>query len=167
MNSNSIYNTIDYINNSFRYPILNKIHGYPTFVTLTKLKKQLNTNAMGVSCDLGGGRHGHLGLVLSPEEYALVSDTPYEFPEHPGTFNLARNTAHEVAITQREAHYERLRVFREAVEVQKALVKQIVAAIDDEFVEELKDESTNDISYSIPEILSYLFEHFAKALNQQ
>ena len=117
---------------------------------------------MGVSCDLGGGRHGHLGLVLSPEEYALVSDTPYVAPEHPGNFELARNTAHEVAITQREAYYENLRVFRESVEVHKALVKQIVAAIDDEFLEELKDDETNDISKSIPEILSYLFENFAE-----
>ena len=74
---NSVFNTIDYINNSFVYPTLTQIHGYPTFVTLNKLKKQLKLNARSVSSDLGGGMHGHLGLVLTPEDYAQVSQTPY------------------------------------------------------------------------------------------
>ena len=76
---NSIYNTVDYINNLFVYPSLNKIHGYPNYVSLLKLKKQLKTKAKSVSTDLGDGAHGHLGLVLSPDEYETVSRTLYEF----------------------------------------------------------------------------------------
>ena len=157
---NSVYNTVDYINNSFVYPSLNRIHGYPTYVSLLKLKKQLKTNAKSVSTDLGGGSHGHLGLVLSPEEYATVSRTPYEFPAHPGDFTLPRNTPSDEAMIYREQYYEQLRLYREAVEVRKALIKQIVAAVEDQFLDELRDEASNDIEESIPDILKYLFDNF-------
>ena len=30
--------------------------------------------------DLGGGAHGHLGLVILAAEYALVSPVPYAIP---------------------------------------------------------------------------------------
>ena len=152
---NSVYNTVDYINNSFVYPTLNRIHGYPSYASLLKLKKQLKSNAKSVSTDLGGGAHGHLGLVLSPEEYGTVSQTPYEFPDHPGEFNLPRNSSSDEAMILREHYYEELRLYQEAVEVKKALVKQIIAAVEDQFLDELKDETSNDIENSIPDILTY------------
>ena len=160
-NMNTLLNTIDYINNSFEYPTLTKIHSYPTFVSLTKLKKQLKTNAKSVSSDLGDGANGHWGLVLTPTEYALVIQTPYVFPDKPGYFDLPRNTASDEAMILRDMYYEELQTFWEAVEVWKALVKQIVAAVDKEFLEEFRDEMTNDITKSVVEILTYLFKNFA------
>ena len=62
---------------------------------------------------------------------------------------------------RQEFYHEELRTFREAVEVKNALIRQIVAAVDDQFLEELKDEQTNNIDKSIPEILAYLFANFA------
>ena len=118
--------TTDYVNNSFPFPTLTKIHGYPTFVSLLKLKNQLKTNAKSVSSDLGGGALGHLGLVLTPEEYALVSDTPFVFPNRPDDFDLPRNTAPDEAMILQEMYYNEVKNFREAVEVQKALLKQII-----------------------------------------
>ena len=86
-----LYQYIDYATTHFEYPTLDKIHGKPTFSTLTTLKKQLKSNAQSVVSDLGGGAHGHLGLVLSPEEYTAVSNTAYTRPDHPGPFILPRN----------------------------------------------------------------------------
>ena len=83
--------TADYVKNSFPFPTLTKIHGYPTFVSLLKLKNQLKTNAKSVSSDLGGGALGHLGLVLTPEEYALVSVTPFIFPNRALFFRIDRH----------------------------------------------------------------------------
>ena len=108
---NPPFNTIDYINNSFMYPTLTKIHGYPTFVTLQKLKNQLKSNARAVSSDIGDGAHGHLGLVLTPQEYASVSDTPYELSAHPGVFNIPRNADVAEAVRRREAYKEHMRNF--------------------------------------------------------
>ena len=149
-----------HINNSFVNPTQNKIHGYPAFVSLTKLKKQLKINAQSVFSDLAGGSHGHLGLVLAPEEYALVSQTPYDFPAHPGEFTLQRNTASDEAMIHWETYYEHLRTCREAVKVQKALIKQIIAAVEDQFLEEFLDYIIKDMTRAIQEILTYLFDNF-------
>ena len=61
---------IDYVSTVFQYPVLTKIHDTPTFNLLKRIKDELKANAGNIQCDLGGGRHGHLGLVLNPTEYA-------------------------------------------------------------------------------------------------
>ena len=64
---------IDYRNIFFEFPELDRISGEPNADSLIKLKKQLKSNASSVASNLGDGLHGHLGLVINPAEYALVS----------------------------------------------------------------------------------------------
>ena len=68
----------------FEYATLSKIHGEPDYDQLKILKDKLKANATKIPSDLGGGNFGHLGLVLSPAEYANVSAVPYVRPVHPG-----------------------------------------------------------------------------------
>lgn len=68
----------------FPYCTIPKLHGEPTYKTLKALKDKIKANASVVQSDLGGGAHGHLGLVLVPLEYANSSATPYLRPAHPG-----------------------------------------------------------------------------------
>eukprot|EP00957_Ditylum_brightwellii_P119949 9154156-Ditylum_brightwellii.AAC.1 len=42
---------------------------------LLTLWNEIQTNAQAVSTTLGGGRHGHLGLVMTPQDYALIPNT--------------------------------------------------------------------------------------------
>ena len=157
----SPFNNVDYANTCFEYPTLIKIHGAPTFQTLSTLKNQLKANAQSVvSCNLGGGAHGHLGLVLTPTEYLTVSNTAYETPILP-VLTIPRNTDAADAVRRRDAHLEKVRLFREVNDVKKALIRQIVASIDGTYLDELRNENTNTIQKTIPEILSYLFENFA------
>ena len=155
------YKSIEYYTSCFEYPVLDKIHGMPTFITLTKMKKQLQSNAQSITSDLGGGGHGHLGLVLTPEEYSTVSNDAYVAPVHPSVLAIPRNADAAEAVRRENAFQKRIKLFRETVDVQKALMRQIVAAIDREYLAELRDEKTNFISKSIPEILDYLFDNFA------
>ena len=75
---------IDYVNTYFEFPSLTRIHGKPTYASLKIIKDELFANATAVTSDLGGGAHGHLGLVLTPAEYVAVSAVPYVRPAHPG-----------------------------------------------------------------------------------
>ena len=65
-----------------------------------------------MASNLGGGAHGHLGLVVTPAEYVLVSAVPYGRPVHPGPLVLPSGTG--VTNLQREIsrdqHKEDLRV---------------------------------------------------------
>ena len=65
---------IDYTTAKFELPVLEKIHGESSYESLKNLKKQLKTNALSLSSDLGGGEHGHLSLVLTSEEYPFFKD---------------------------------------------------------------------------------------------
>ena len=79
---------INYVETYFEYPTLTRIHGAPTYDTLKTLKDQLKANATSVTSDLGGGNHGHLGLVLDAPEYVNVSVVPYVRPLHPGNLRI-------------------------------------------------------------------------------
>ena len=111
---------------------------------------------MTVISDLGGGQFGHLGLVLTPGEYALVSNVPFVRPIHSGALNIPQGTAHHEAVRLRDEHHENIRVFRETLQVEKALIKQIVVAVDPEYLRELRNEMTNTITLTVPEILDHL-----------
>ena len=71
----------NYRETTFEYADLTAIHGEPTYEALTILLNQLKANARSVRTSLGGGNHGYLGLLLSPEQYASIApNTPFVYP---------------------------------------------------------------------------------------
>jgi hypothetical protein len=74
----------NYKDTFFEYPDGIKIHGQPSLETLIQLKKELKANAASVPSNLSDGLNRHLGTVLNPPSYALVSDVPFVPPVHPG-----------------------------------------------------------------------------------
>ena len=157
-----IFPSIDYANAYFEFPHLSKISGEPDYKSLKALKKQLKANAIAVVSNLGGGGYGHLGLVLTPAEYQLVSQTAYVRLPHPGPLNIVPGTAHHEAVRLREEHHESIRVFHETLQVEQTLKKQIVASIEPEYLRELRDENTNTITMTISGILNHLFTHYGQ-----
>ena len=68
---------VNYVKTYFIHPALTMVHGEPAYSSLKTLKQEIKVNASRVTLDLGGGAHGHLGLILAPTEYASISSTPY------------------------------------------------------------------------------------------
>ena len=62
---------------SFPVPTLARISGEPDCQTPDKLKKQLIRNATSAKSVLGGGLHGHMGLLLSATACAVQTATPF------------------------------------------------------------------------------------------
>ena len=153
---------INYVLTYFEFPILTKIHGPPCHDTLTKIADELKANAASVSSDLGGGAYGHVGLILSDEEYAKIPGTvPYTRPVHPGTLTIASGTAQHAATALREDHKTAIKLFREVQDVEKCLIKQLVAAIDPTYLKSLRNRITNSITADIPTIIEHLKTNFA------
>ena len=151
---------IDYVDTYFEIPTLTKIHGEPTYFQLKELKNELKPNITSVTTDLGGGGHGHLGLVLTPAEYLTVSATAYNRPPHPGTLTIAPGTAQHEATRLRNDHKEAIRLFREAVDVEKALIKQLVTAIEPKYLTSLQDATSNAITIPLHDVLTHLFTRY-------
>ena len=151
---------IDYKGTCFDYPEITKIHGEPTLGGMIDLEGQIDANAMTVHTSLGGGQHGHLGLTKTQERYAEIEDTePYQRPVNPGILEVEGGTAFEIA-QQKAQHDEATRLFREVLGVERALIQQIISAIDNKFLQALKNPVTGKIDRTIPEIFEYLYANF-------
>ena len=148
----------NYADTVFEYDRLTKIHGEPTYDSLLKIKNELKANAQTVECSAGGGQYGMLGLVLTPEEYALLSNVPFERPDHPGTFQLPQGTTQVQARALEVTFNRRLREYKECRNVEKALKKQLIQAIDNTWLAGLRNTTTNAINQDIPAILTHLFD---------
>ena len=116
---------VDYITTYFENKALTKVIGAPDYEQLNILRNELKANACSVQSDLGGGRHGHLGLLVTAVEYAFVSATPFIRPVHPGPLVIPAGIPNYQQQLIREHHREDLRIFNKAENVEKALIKQL------------------------------------------
>jgi hypothetical protein len=64
---------INYQETYFEFPELTKLQGEQTSESLYKLRYELKANAQSVYSNLSDGANGHLALVLSDAQYALIT----------------------------------------------------------------------------------------------
>ena len=95
----------------FTYPDLTPIHGEPSYETLKTLHNQLKANARAVRTNLGRGNHGYLALVLTPEQYAIVSTVPFVRPVHPGHLTIPPYQLPHIVADQSARHNEAVRLY--------------------------------------------------------
>jgi hypothetical protein len=111
--------------------VLTKIHGKPVYESLQNVLIELKANASSVPSTLGGGQHGHLGLLLSTVRYLTVPlAVPWVTPGNPGLFAPPdAGTGPQI-----EAARDVWRGLKQAFDIcqatDKALVAQLVEAID-------------------------------------
>ena len=153
---------INYKDLYFEHKELKRIHGEPTFEILHQLEKDLKTNAHTVPSTLGGGRFGHLGLVLNPFKYSLLSNTPFQFPQHPGVYVVLQGLTRDEAHLHKERYEQQLALFHEVFGVQKALMNQIIEAIEATYLDGLRSTLTNTINQPIYVVLQYLFSTYRR-----
>ena len=153
--------TTDYKNTYFQHPSLTSIRGAPTYESLSIIYKEIKANANSVPTTLGGGNHGHLGLVITQTAYERIAPgTPYNRPANPGFFDVVQDgTQYQIAQAQ-ELHRRNLKAFNEANLIERTLIQQIKEAIEPEYIEGLVNEETGLVVGTIPEIMAYLFETY-------
>jgi hypothetical protein len=152
----------NYRESVFRHADLTRIHGEPNFSSLKILSREIKANARSVHSTLGGAAHGHLGLVLSPAQYALVSDTPFERVAYPGPLVIQAGTTRIVADELERNHKEQIRVFREVLGVENALKSQLTKAIEPTYLTALIDPDTYDLQGTIFDNLRFLMATYGK-----
>ena len=158
----------DYTNIYFQVRELTRIHGEPTYPQLQLVLNQIKANASSVQSNLVGRIHSHLGHVFSPEDYEKVSlGTPYERLLMPAPLHIPTNM--KIHKTQRlQAKIKEARkLYRETVDVEKALTKQIVAAIEKKYLQAIENTITKSITeQSVKKIVYTLTEPLITVLTQ-
>ena len=122
---------------------ITKIEGQPTEEDLTQLILELS-NALGsVATELGGGEHGHVGMVIDEMEYITFSKNGEIFiaPTNPGPYPKypdANAIVREQQIAKHKAKQNEYQTFQ-AVEAYAQ--KAIVDAVDLEWLAEIKSDT--------------------------
>ena len=64
----------------------------------------MKVNALSVYSNLSDGEHGHIALVLSASQYALLTNQPFVLPKHPGVLSIPEGTTAALAVEERDKH---------------------------------------------------------------
>ena len=133
-----------------------KIYGQPTNKDLDKLDEELTAIASSFPSELGGGAHGHAGLVKSVADYELFAPgTPFIIPANPGHYPQGPIPAAQRA--QREAEHKALVVqFQTCVGVSKGLKDLILQAVEEDFLLEIRDEGIAYLNVTPLQMLTHL-----------
>ena len=117
----------------------------PTPATTRLLRREVYANARSVPSTLGGGEHGHLGLVMPEEEYVLISNNgeTYELPDKPEVPMYVNGVAQRER--QKTEYQQERETYHDARAVQNQLKAQLMLAIPEMYHEAIAD---TDLGYS-------------------
>jgi hypothetical protein len=138
----------------FPHSSLPKVAGEPTFEDLNDIQRLLNTNAMSVASYEGGGIRGHLGIIMTDEEYFAIAVDVFPVPNNPGPSAavVLGMTASVIAETTR-LHREATQVYRTYHNVDQKL---IIESFDDAYCNALSDEIVGYANCTSLQLLTHL-----------
>eukprot|EP00957_Ditylum_brightwellii_P078525 5970737-Ditylum_brightwellii.AAC.1 len=104
--------------------------GEPNYDSINALCMQLHGNAGAILTGLGGGRHSHIGLVMDPALYTILSAAVYLAPAlpnrtPPGTLTAVEKEEAEKIYLKAKGEYDDYNT------MQELLKAQLQEAVDD------------------------------------
>ena len=132
------------IRDELRKETATKIHGQPTDHDVTLLEKELIAIAATIPSTLGGGNHGHAGLIVEPAKYlTMTGGTAFTQPGNPGIYpaGLAPNAAAGTRAREEAEHKELIAQYEIHKGVEQALKDIIIQAVDEDYLLEIEDET--------------------------
>jgi hypothetical protein len=153
--------TPDELNAGFPHSSLPKVTGEPTFEDLKVIRRILITIAMSVASYEGGGRYGHLGIIMTNEEYFAVAVDVFPVPNNPGpsaSFVASMTTA--VIVEATRLHKDATQVYR-THNVDQDIKNLMIEAFDDAYLNALSDEIAGYANCTSLQLLTHLLTYYA------
>ena len=146
------------IREEVRKETVTKIHGQPTNQDLTTLEKELIAILANIPTTLGGGNHGHAGILMEPTRYILTAGVPFNNPANPGNYPLtvAGNAAAGVRARAEAEHKEEVREYETFQGVIQATKDIFLEAVDHEYLLEIEDEILGFLNQTPMDMLNHL-----------
>jgi hypothetical protein len=115
---------VEEIINGVPNPVLPKIDNEPTFEDIQITTRLLNAYAISIPSMVGGGAHGHLGIIMSQVEYMAVPASPWVEPFNPNAIPMIPPGTNAVDAAQlAHMHAECRRIYNNHINVDQALKK--------------------------------------------
>lgn len=133
-----------------------KVHGQPTNRDIDRLEDELTAIASSFHSELGGGLHGHAGLIKSDADYDLIAPgTPFVFPANPGVYPAGAMTTAQRP--QREAEHKALIVqFQTCIGASKGLKDLILKSVEEDYLLELRSVGIGYLNVTPLQMLTHL-----------
>jgi len=147
----------------------NKITGEPCYNDIRQLRTVIYENAASYNTPLGGGNHGHLGMVMPALNYANVSPTPWVDPPEPAAvvvFDQVAPTAAQIAEAHR-THSLALKTRREFQNLDRALTRVLVDTIEPLYLKPFHEEYIGLLGKSTQQLLEALIASYGYILPQE
>jgi hypothetical protein len=117
-----------------------KIHGQLTDQDITTLKKELVSIAASIPSGLGGGNHGHAGIIVEATKHLTMAGVAFNNPIQLGIYpaGLATNAAAGTKAREEAEHKELLAQYKIFKGVEQALKDIILEAVQHDYLLETK-----------------------------
>jgi hypothetical protein len=117
---------------------------------------------MSVASYKGGGHHGHLGIIMTREEYFAIAVDVFPMPANsgPSAAVVTGMTAAVIAETTR-LQREATQVYRTYHNVDEAIKKLIIESFDDAYCNALSDKIVGYANCTSLQLLTHLLTYYA------
>lgn len=140
----------------FPYPVLTPIIDAPAIPSLKKLKREMYANALAITSKRGGGKNGHLALVMPSNKYLARPNAEFFTPPpHPGEAP-ATATSTPMVIENHRVYNAKLKEHDDFTVVVGELKKQLLAAVPDTYLAILADDEMGYADVSCLTIVTHL-----------
>jgi len=119
-------------------------------------------NASAIPSTVGGGNHGHFGLVIEAPKYLQVTGVAFVAPPNPGPVPLARRpfmTPAEIE-NERQTHRAELVAFQTYHNCDKALQNQLITAVEERYIKGLHQGIVGYSNRTTYKFLAHLYAHY-------
>ncbi len=147
------------IREEVRKETVTKIHGQLTNHDLTILEKELIAIPANIPTTLGGGNHGHAGILMDPARYLIVTGgVAFANPANPRNYpaNVPRNGAAGIRARAEVEHKEEVKEYETFQGVMQATKDIILEAVYHEYLLEIEDEIIGFLNQTPTDMLNYL-----------
>jgi hypothetical protein len=145
----------------FPIKILPTINDEPDYGNINNMVQLLYGNAATLATTLGGGQHGHIGLIMTPILYSTLTATPYTQPIDPGPtpLPLANNASTALRETGRINHKEALHIYDNNNNnniMDNTLKAQIIDTISDTYLCKMRNKYTGYLGVTTRDLIDHL-----------
>jgi hypothetical protein len=117
---------------------------------------------MSVESYEGGRRHGHLGIIMTNEEYFAIAVDIFPVPNNPGpSAAVAAGMTAAVIAKTTHLHREATQVYHTYHNADQAIKKLIIESFDDAYLNALSDEIVGYANCTSLQLLTHLLTYYA------
>eukprot|EP00957_Ditylum_brightwellii_P044325 3362913-Ditylum_brightwellii.AAC.1 len=130
----------------------------PTYKTISKLKEKIYANVAAVPTTLGGGQHGHIGVVAPPTVYSTLSSKKYTALKEPMQPTFTVLTQDAMKVKNLMEYKEEPQIYNNHNIVNRVLKQQMKAAVDKKYLEELNEPLVGYMNITVQDMIDHLID---------